>query len=121
MLVSFLPAGAQCWSKDGLPYKPISEEAVRAASATVYSEFLKMECQKGRRYPRGQIESGFKRNFDEMRLMLVDEGYTIVPNVTKNTSSWSLSEMAFDAKRRLDLSPQFGCHNAYWLNDNQDW
>ena len=91
MLVSFLPAGEQCWSKDSLSYKPISEDAVRTASATVYSEFLATQCLKGRRYPRGQIESGFKRNFDEMRLMLVDEGYTIVPNVTECSSSWALS------------------------------
>ncbi|MBB6411943.1 hypothetical protein HNQ71_004631 [Mesorhizobium sangaii] len=53
--------------------------------------------------------------------MLVEDGYTIVPNVTDNSSSWSLSEMEFDAKRRLDLSPQFGCFQAYWLDNNPDW
>jgi hypothetical protein len=94
---------------------------VRTVSARLYSDILEAACLNGRRYPRSQIESGFKRHFDEMRLMLIGEGYTIVPNVTENNSSWSLSEMAFDAERRLDLSPQFGCFQAYWLDDSPDW
>ncbi|MBB6407670.1 hypothetical protein HNQ71_000314 [Mesorhizobium sangaii] len=56
-----------------------------------------------------------------MRLVLVEQGYTIVPNVTENNSSWSLSEMEFDTKRRLGLPPQFGCLGAYWLNENRGW
>ena len=51
----------------------------------------------------------------------MQEGYTILPNVTENNSSWSLSEMEFDAKRRRGLPHQFGCLGAYWLNENRDW
>ena len=120
-ILVFLPVGDQCWSKDGLPYRPISEEAVRTASAQLYSNILKIACVHGRRYPRSQIESGFKRHFAETKLTFVQEGYIIVPNTTKNNSFWSLSEMEFDAKRRLDLRPQFGCFGAYWLDDNRDW
>lgn len=122
LLAAMLVASAgRCWSKDKQPYKPIAEEAVRTASARLYSDILKQECLQGRRYLRSQIESGFRRHFEETRLTLVQEGYTIVPNATKNNSSWSLSQMAFDAKRRLALPPQFGCFEAYWLHDNPDW
>ena len=122
VLAAMLVASAgECWPDDGLPYKPIPEEAVRTASARLYSDILRQACLQGRRYPRSQIERGFKRHFQEMRLMLAEEGYTVVPNVTENNSSWSLSAMEFDAKRRLDIQPQFGCFGAYWLDDNSDW
>ncbi len=75
----------------------------------------------GRRYPRSQIKNGFKRHFDETRLTIVEDGYTVVPNVKENKSLWALSEMAFDANRRLDLPPQFGCFEAYWLDDTPNW
>ncbi|CAH2395915.1 hypothetical protein [Mesorhizobium ventifaucium] len=122
LLAAMLVASAgRCWSNDRLPYKPIAEEAVRTASARLSSDILKQECMHGRRYPRSQIKSGFKRHFEELRLTIVEEGYTIVPNVRENNSLWTVSEMAFDAKRRLDLPPQFGCFGAYWLDDNPDW
>jgi hypothetical protein len=114
-------SAGECWSEDSLPYKPISEETVRIVSAQIYSDILRRACLQGRRYPISQIESGFKRQFQEMKAMMVERGYTVVPNVIENDLSWSLSEMEFDAKRRLDLPPQFGCSNAYWLDDNPDW
>jgi hypothetical protein len=122
LLVAMLTASAgECWSEDRLPYKPISEEAVRLASGRLYSDILTQQCLQGRRYSRSQIESGFKRHFEEMRLALMDKGYTIVPNVTDDNWQWILSEMEFDSRRRLDLPPQFGCFRAYWLDDNRDW
>lgn len=121
-LAAMLVASAgECWAENGLPYKPISEEAVRVFSAQMYSDILKRACLQGRRYPSSQIESGFKRHFQEMTLQLIAEGYTIVPNVTDNNSSWSLSQVEFDAKRRLGFPPQFGCFGAYWLNENRGW
>ena len=121
-LAAMLVASAgECWSKDSLPYKRISEETGRVVSAQMYSDVLRLACLQGRRYPRSQIENGFKRHFQEMRLMMVEEGYTIEPNVTENNSSWSLSEMEFDAKRRRALPRQFGCFGAYWLNEDRGW
>ena len=118
LLAAMLVASAgRCWSRDKLPYKPIFEEAARMASAKLYSGMLAQECMHGRRYPRSKIENGFKRHFEEMRQMLVADGYTIVPNATENNSLWTLSQMAFDAKRRLGISPQLGCFRAYWLDD----
>ena len=121
-LAAMLMASAgECWSEDGQPYKPISEETVRVISAQMYSYILRRACLQGRRYPISLIESGFKRQIQEIKAMMVERGYTVVPNVTENDLSWSLSEMEFDAKRRLDLPPQFGCFDAYWLDDNPDW
>ena len=114
MLVSFLSAG-RSWSSDKLPYRRISEEAVRTASARLYAEILRQECLHGRRYPLSQIESGFKRHFEEMRLVYIDEGYTIVPNVAENNALWTLSQMEFDARRRNGIVRQFGCSRPYWL------
>lgn len=123
LFAAMLVASAgECWSNDGLPYKPISEETVRAVSAQMYSDILRRACLQVLRYPSSQIESGFKRHFQEMRLTLMQEGYTILPNVTENDSSWSLSEMEFDAILRVGLPHQFGCFRAYWLDDsNPDW
>lgn len=121
-LAAMLVASAgECWPEDKLPHKSISEEALRMISAQIYSDILRRACLQGRRYPSSQIESGFKRQFQETKAMLVQEGYSILPNVTENNSSWSLSEMEFDAKRRLGLPPQFGCLSAYWLNENRGW
>jgi len=118
LLAATLVASAgRCWSKDKHPYKPIFEETVRMASALRYSDILSQECMHGRRYPKNQIKSGFKRHYEEMRLQAVAEGYIIVPDVTENRSLRSLSEMEFDARRRRGIAPQFGCFRAYWLDE----
>ena len=66
-----------CLSTDALPYKPISEEAVRAASARMYSDILTSACLTGHRYPADQIENGF-RTMRKRDLLLYD-GHTIIP------------------------------------------
>ncbi|BCG73880.1 hypothetical protein MesoLj113a_50380 [Mesorhizobium sp. 113-1-2] len=101
--------------------KHISEDALRMISAQMYSGILGQECLHGRRYLESRIENGFKRHFDEMRLQLIVDGHTIVPSVTEGNSPWTRSEMAFDAKRRLGIPRQFGCRDAYWLDNNRDW
>ena len=90
-------------------------------SAQMYSGILSQECMHGRRYPQSRIENGFKRHFEEMRLRLIADGYTIVPNSNENSALWTRSQMAFDTKRRLGLRRQLGCLGAYWLDDNRDW
>jgi len=116
-----MASAGECWSEDGQPYKPISEETVRVISAQMYSYILRRACLQGRRYLSGRIESGFKRQFQETRALLMQEGYTILPNVTENDRAWSLSEIEFDAKRRLGLPAQFGCSGGYWLYENRGW
>ena len=115
------PAGGPCWSQDSSPPRSISEHAVRTASAERYSDLLAMECLHGRLYSRNRIERGFERHFEEMRLTLIAEGYTIVPDVIANDASRPVSEMAFDAKRRLRHAPRAGCLAPYWLEDDRDY
>ncbi len=120
LLAAMLVASAgPCWSNDAS--KQISEDALRLTSARMYSGILRQECLHGRRYAQSRIENGFKRHFEEMRLQLIADGYTIVPSVTENNAPWILSEMAFDANRRLGIPRQFGCLDAYWLDGNPDW
>lgn len=56
----------------------ISEEVVRILSARAYSDLLLQAYQKGWRYPRSQVENGFKRHFEELKLQLIAQGYQIV-------------------------------------------
>jgi ABC-type proline/glycine betaine transport system substrate-binding protein len=58
--------------------KVVSEAAVRAVSDSTYAELLSQALRKGWRYTPGQIESGYKRHFEEFKLQLIDQGYTIV-------------------------------------------
>jgi len=117
MLVLLMSAGP-CLSggtqRDG---KLISEDAVRTASVELYSDILIRACRNGWRYPRNLIESGFKRHLGELKLQLVAQGYTIVPEVTAANSHRRLIETAFTAKRQPFASRQFGCARPYWLDD----
>ncbi|MGX5848918.1 hypothetical protein ACWGTO_17750 [Mesorhizobium sp. PL10] len=88
-----MASAGRCWSNG--TNKQISEDALRTISAQMYSGILSQECMHGRRYPQSRIENGFKRHFEEMRLRLIADGYTIVPNVTESASQWAHSEMAF--------------------------
>ncbi|CAH2403592.1 conserved hypothetical protein [Mesorhizobium escarrei] len=121
MAAMLVASAGQYWPEDSLPYKPITEEALRTASARLYSDILRQQCMQGRRYSQSQIENGFKRHFEETRLTIVEEGYTIVPNTTEDNSLWTLSELGFDVQRRFDLPSQFGCFRAYWLDGTPNW
>jgi hypothetical protein len=117
MLALPLSAGP-CLSEGTQPDgKLISENAVRTASTELYSDILAEACRNGWRYPRSQIEKGFRRHFDELKLQLVVEGYTIVPDVTANNSRRSRIETAFVARRQPAALRQFGCSRPYWLSD----
>ena len=116
MLALGLPPGP-CLSGDMV----ITERAVRTASARMYSDILRYACLNGRRYPVKYIRNGFKRHYEEMRLRLLGDGVTIIattmiqPNLPHMIGP--LSQMDFDAERRLALPPQFGCFRAYWRDD----
>lgn len=111
MIHKAMASTGECWSEDRPHYKSISEETVRLVSAQTYSDILRRACVYGRRYPKSQIESGFKRQLQETRAIVVEAGYTIVPNVTDNDASWRLSEVEFDAEGRLDPRRRFGCYS----------
>ena len=117
MLLLPLTAGP-CLS-EGTPSggKMISEDAMKAISAELYSDILIRACTNGWRYPRGQIENGFKRHLGELRLQLVDQGYTIVPGVEADNSRRSHFAMAVVARRQSVANRQFGCSRQYWLDE----
>jgi hypothetical protein len=58
--------------------KFISEAEVRAASAATYTDLLRQAMNKGWRYTPEQIERGYERHFEELKLQLIDQGYTIM-------------------------------------------
>jgi hypothetical protein len=60
------------------PPKLIPESAVRFISDLTYTELLSQAMKKGWRYTPAQIESGYRRHFEEFKLQLIDQGYTIV-------------------------------------------
>jgi hypothetical protein len=117
MLVLPLSAGP-CLSEGTLSGgTQISEDAMRAISAELYSDILIRACRNGWRYPRSQIENGFKRHLGELRLQLVDQGYTIVPGVETDNSRRSHFAMAVVAKPQSAATLQFGCSRQYWLDE----
>jgi hypothetical protein len=60
------------------PHKFVSETDARMISNMVYAQILGQAVRKGWRYTPEQIESGYKRHFDEFKLQLIDRGYTIL-------------------------------------------
>ena len=113
LLVSAGPCLSEGTRREG---QLISEDAVRTTSAELYSDILIQACRNGWRYPRSQIESGFKRHLGELKLQLIDQGYAIVPGLKANDAPKSLFEMA-SARRHSAASRQFGCSRQYWLDD----
>ena len=95
--------------------KLISEEAVKAASTELYSDILVRACRKGWRYPRSYIENGFRRHLAELKLQLVDQGYTVVPDMTANDPQ--VHGTRSGTKRRLVGSRQFSCSHPYWRDE----
>jgi hypothetical protein len=80
------------WCGDAGPRSiSISEEAVRIASARAYSDLLRQAYRNGRRYTSRAIENGFRRHFEELKLQLLDDGYTITPSFEQQLSglSWT--------------------------------
>jgi hypothetical protein len=59
-------------------HRVVSEAVVRTVSDLTYTEILNQALRKGWRYTPEQIASGYRRHFEEFRLQLIDQGYTIV-------------------------------------------
>lgn len=95
--------------------KLISEEAVKAASAELYSNILVRACRNGWRYPRSQIENGFKRHLAELKLQLIDQGYTVVPDMTATDRHVQGTISA--TKRQLVGSRRSSCSHPYWRDE----
>jgi hypothetical protein len=59
-------------------WKLVSEATVRMVSEATYTELLRQAMSKGWRYTPEQIERGYERHFEELKLQLIDQGYRIV-------------------------------------------
>lgn len=113
MLVSALAAeSALC---DDMTLREVSEEAMRTASARLYSDILFRACINGRRYSRSQIERGFKRHASEMKLQLEDQGHRIAPDGATTPSLNSPSRVIVAKPEPSER--RFGCFRRYWLDD----
>jgi hypothetical protein len=106
-------SGGLCLSEEVPPSLSISEEDARTNSAGMYSHILRRACLNGHRYSWSNISRGFERHYQEYKLGLAGDGYTIIPM----RRPASVSQVAFDANRRQALPPQLGCHRAYWLDN----
>jgi hypothetical protein len=70
-------APALAGEKSSTP-KLIPESTARLVSDVTYTELLRQAMKKGWRYTPAQIESGYRRHFEEFKLQLIDQSYTIV-------------------------------------------
>ncbi len=64
------------------PRKPISEAEVQIVSDATYTELLRQALNKGWRFAPEQIEKGYRRHFEELKLQLINQGYTILSGET---------------------------------------
>jgi hypothetical protein len=56
----------------------VFEAAVKAVSDDAYMELVRQAWSKGWRFTREDIEKGLRRHFEEFKLQLIGEGYTIL-------------------------------------------
>ena len=59
--------------------KVVFEATVKAVSDDAYMELVRQAWSKGWRFTREDIEKGLRRHFEEFKLQLIGEGYTILP------------------------------------------
>jgi hypothetical protein len=77
VVAALAAAPALAGDKSSTP-KLIAESAARSVSDLTYTELLTQAMKKGWRYSPTQIENGYRRHFEEFKLQLIDQGYTIV-------------------------------------------
>ncbi len=67
------------YAKDKIePQKPISEAEVQFVSEVAYTGLLRQALSKGWRFSPENIENGYRRHFEELKLQLINRGYTIL-------------------------------------------
>ena len=77
VLAAWLAGPAQAAEKARSP-RIVSEAVVRVLSDLSYGEILRQASSKGWRYTPEQIESGYRRHFEQMKLRFIDCGYTVL-------------------------------------------
>ena len=64
--------------KLGSSRKLISEAEIQIVSDAAYTGLLRQALNKGWRFAPEQIEKGYRRHFEELKLQLINQGYTIL-------------------------------------------
>ncbi len=109
-------SGTPCLSGEEARHgKVILEEDARLVSARLYSAILIRACQNGWRYPLKHVRSGFKRHFEEFKLQLSNDGYTIVSTTAADGESRRQAPLTLADITRT--SARFGCARQFWLED----
>jgi hypothetical protein len=71
--------GGQAWADDiASAPKVVSEVTVKMISDLTYADLLGQAMKRGWCYTPAQIESGYRRHFEEFKLQLMDQGYIIL-------------------------------------------
>lgn len=105
-----------CLANEGSPIgKVMSEAEARIISARLYASLLIRVCKNGRRYPLSQVKSGFRRHFNEFKLQLANDGYTVVPGRARNGGR--PQGEAFTVVINDGLVARSGCDRQYWLDE----
>jgi hypothetical protein len=77
-IVATLLAGSAGAGEQTKRHGVVTEAAVRMVSDLTYTELLSQALRKGWRYTPEQIQSGYRRHFEEFKLQLIDQGYMIL-------------------------------------------
>lgn len=91
----------------------ITEEEIRETSAKHYSELIRRACANGWTFSRREAVAGFNRHFQELRLVLIDRGTTIMP--LAYTPELEITETVFGSVERSSNPERWGCFRGRWL------
>lgn len=96
----------------GDPQKLMHEIKVREISAKQYTDLLRLACFNGFRYRQEVIRNGYRRHYEELRLSLIDQGYTIIPDLKPTHLIVAL--IATGQALRSEEMSEPGCFRARW-------
>lgn len=113
IIFAFVFSASPCRSEVDEPRSSISEREVRIISARQYSTLLVTACNNGWRYSLKHVKNGFKRHFKELKLQLLNHGYTIVLTYPGSADSKRSPVKLMAAGNRSFT--KFGCARPYWL------
>ena len=78
VVATALSGSAYAGDNKAVVQRVVSETDVRLVSDMTYAEILRQAFNRGWRYSPEQIESGYRRHLEELKLQFIDEGYTIL-------------------------------------------
>jgi hypothetical protein len=79
LALAILALGQPALADDaGKPGRTVLESEARAISDATYGEILRQACNKGYCFTPAEMESGYRRHFQEFKLRLENEGYIIL-------------------------------------------